>query len=347
MKELLTLAKNKTKIFCIICFISILILIWSLFGRKIEKYQNNNSTPFPIDIVYTWTGEKFTNDIRTSNNNELQYSLRSIMEYVPWVNHIYILMNSPKKTPSWFNNKYKDIITIYGHDEIFPKHIKVPNTNSNVIETTIHTIPNLKEHFIYFNDDIFLGRLTKYTDFFTDDGKIVLPDNYFMDNNINLLKNNKEDILNIKYPKYTSKAWQYHIPFPLRKKYINEFHKEYKDYIYWIQTESNDRKIVGCNICDKFNLYCPCQHTLFDIQRYMYDKNMVYSKKMNEYEKNWYNYFEASQIMKLDVNSFVNNKPKFFCINDTEENAEKREAVKEKINLILQKFYTIKSYFEK
>jgi hypothetical protein len=339
--------KNNKTFYCIICLVSIIILLWSLFGKKIEKYQNSNITPFPIDIVYTWTGEKFTNDIRTSYNNELQYSLRSIIEYAPWVNHIYILMNSPKKTPSWFNDNYKDIITIYGHDEIFPKHIKAPNTNSNVIETTIHTIPNLTEHFIYFNDDLFLGKLTKYTDFFTNDGKIVLPKNYFIDNKINLLKKDKEDILKIKYPKYTSKAWQYHIPFPLRKKYIKEFHNEYKDYIYWIQTESNDRRYVGCNVCTKYNLHCPCQHTIFDIQRYMYDKNMVYSKEMKDFDKNWYNLFEASNILNLDINKFINNKPLFYCMNDTEENPNKREPVKEKLNLILENFYPVKPYFEK
>tara|TARA_Y100000385_G_scaffold266654_1_gene302021 strand:+ start:51 stop:290 length:240 start_codon:yes stop_codon:yes gene_type:complete len=79
----------------------------------------------------------------------------------------------------------------------------------------------------------------------------------------------------------------------------------------------------------------------------MYDKNMVYSKKMNDYEKNWYNYFEAPKIMKLDINSFVNNKPKFFCMNDTEENPNKRKSVKEKLNLILENFYSVKPYFEK
>ena len=79
----------------------------------------------------------------------------------------------------------------------------------------------------------------------------------------------------------------------------------------------------------------------------MYDKIMVYSKNMNNHEKNWYNYFEAPKIMKLDINSFANNKPKFFCMNDTEENINKRESVKEKLNLILENFYPVKPYFEK
>ena len=79
----------------------------------------------------------------------------------------------------------------------------------------------------------------------------------------------------------------------------------------------------------------------------MYDKNMVYSKEMNDFDKNWYNYFEASAILNLDINKFINNKPLFYCMNDTEENPNKREPVKEKLNLILENFYPVKPYFEK
>ena len=79
----------------------------------------------------------------------------------------------------------------------------------------------------------------------------------------------------------------------------------------------------------------------------MYDKNMVYSKDMNDFDKNWYNYFEAPKIMKLDINKFINNKPLFYCMNDTEENPNKRKPLKEKLNLILENFYPVKPYFEK
>ena len=37
------------------------------------------------------------NDDAHDNNNELQYSIRSVIKYAPWINKIYILMNPPKK----------------------------------------------------------------------------------------------------------------------------------------------------------------------------------------------------------------------------------------------------------
>ena len=90
-------------------FIMILILIVIFF--LINNYlTNDESPPFPIDVVYTWKGEEVTNDIRSSYNHELQYSLRSIDLYAPWVNKIYILTDYPKKYPSWIKNDNNKII---------------------------------------------------------------------------------------------------------------------------------------------------------------------------------------------------------------------------------------------
>jgi len=47
--------------------------------------KRKNTTPFPIDVVYTWKGENKSNNIRYGYNNEIKYSLRSIEAYAPWV----------------------------------------------------------------------------------------------------------------------------------------------------------------------------------------------------------------------------------------------------------------------
>ena len=96
----------------IILFLSIVFLIYKINTIKYEENYSNLSLtptpPFKIDIVYTWAGENHNkNNERLSDNNELKYSLRSVMKYAPWVNKIYILMNPPKKKPSWFNKNYK------------------------------------------------------------------------------------------------------------------------------------------------------------------------------------------------------------------------------------------------
>ena len=48
-------------------------------------------------------------------------------------------------------------MTVVPHAEIMPADA-LPTFNSHAIETSLHHIPGLAEHWLYFNDDFFLGR---------------------------------------------------------------------------------------------------------------------------------------------------------------------------------------------
>src|SRR6185437_13294000 len=58
-------------------------------------------------------------------------------------------------------------ISIIDHTEIFKDKKDLPTFNSQAIESNLHRIPHLAEHFIYFNDDFFLGAPVQHKDFFT------------------------------------------------------------------------------------------------------------------------------------------------------------------------------------
>jgi hypothetical protein len=53
---------------------------------------------------------------------------------------------------------------------IFPDRSSLPTFNSNAIELQLHRIPDLSRKFLYFNDDVFLGRATSVNDFITPKG---------------------------------------------------------------------------------------------------------------------------------------------------------------------------------
>ena len=58
-------------------------------------------------------------------------------------------------------------VKIVDHTEIFGDNKPLlPVFNSRSIETKIHRIPGLAEHFIYFNDDMILLRPVSKSDFF-------------------------------------------------------------------------------------------------------------------------------------------------------------------------------------
>ncbi|MFF7654319.1 stealth family protein [Streptomyces sp. NPDC007983] len=143
---------------------------------------------FPIDVVYTWvdgsdprwqrrraavTGEgggyheQAANAARYANRDELRYSLRSLHLYAPWVRHIYIVTD--RQVPPWLALDHPGI-TVVDHEEIFDDLGVLPTFNSHAIETRLHHIKGLAEHFLYFNDDVFLGSPVTPQDFFLANG---------------------------------------------------------------------------------------------------------------------------------------------------------------------------------
>ena len=310
----------------------IILIVFFIYYLIIKLYNKKKSSPFPIDVVYTWAGEKQSINDRLSNNDELKYSLRSIFQYMPWINHIYILMNPPKKKPSWFNEKYKKKITIIDHYDTYFDKQYLPTTNSHSIETTLHNIPNLSEHFIYFNDDFFIGKPLSYLDFFTPDAKIV-----YCENNLNNCKNlqikNKEKKINFKLPIHCGLS--YHLPFPNKKNIIKKFNNTYPDYIHWIRSIKK-RKNDGNDICSINNLKDWCQQQHSPIMKYAKDNDNAVSKKILDSDIKFYYNGNINELQNL-----YSNPPKFFCINDTDnfKNLDDKNKYYNFVNNILEKFY--------
>jgi Stealth protein CR2, conserved region 2/Stealth protein CR1, conserved region 1/Stealth protein CR3, conserved region 3 len=139
---------------------------------------------FPIDVVYTWVDladpalreqlgryrpdgakEAIAGTVRWACHEELRFSLRSLELYAPWVNKIHIVTNGQK--PAWLSTHPK--VRLVTHSEILePEYL--PTFNSHVIESALHRIPGLSEHYLYLNDDLMLLRPLKPHHFFTATG---------------------------------------------------------------------------------------------------------------------------------------------------------------------------------
>jgi hypothetical protein len=133
----------------------------------------------PFDVVYTWVaehdperdkymGKKIVDDstsvYRYNNTNELLYSIKSLKKYCNAVSTIYIVVKDGQ-TPDFID--FSDpSIKLIRHSEIMPISA-LPTFNSCAIELCLHKIPNLLNHYVYFNDDIFVNRKLKWRDLFT------------------------------------------------------------------------------------------------------------------------------------------------------------------------------------
>ena len=94
----------------------------------------------------------------------LPYWFRAVEQFAPWVRKIHFVTWG--HVPAFLNLSAPKL-RVVRHDEFIPAEY-LPTFSSHTIEMNIHRIPGLAEHFIYFNDDMFLLRPMAETDFFRD-----------------------------------------------------------------------------------------------------------------------------------------------------------------------------------
>ena len=153
---------------------------------------NGTATCENVDVVYTWVngtdpalikvweevaGKKMSaaGMRRLRDYGILRFSVRSIEKYVPFARNIIFVTNG--QVPSWYDDSpdAKHNGRIVTHRQIFPSPpTDLPTFNSNAIEANLRNIPGLPECVLYLNDDFFVGRPLKITDFVAKDGTLRL-----------------------------------------------------------------------------------------------------------------------------------------------------------------------------
>ena len=134
---------------------------------------------YPIDIIITWVdgndpvwqaekdrySGKTSGDTRQKRYREwdsLKYLFRGIEKFAPWVNRVFLVTCG--HLPEWLNTENPKFRHIRHSDYIPAEYL--PTFSSRPIDMNFHRIEELSEHFIYFNDDMFLIRPVEPSDFF-------------------------------------------------------------------------------------------------------------------------------------------------------------------------------------
>ncbi|WP_240982409.1 stealth family protein [Streptomyces sp. S3(2020)] len=148
---------------------------------------------FPVDAVYTWVdgddpamaakrrahqalshdtiAPRETGASRYTSHDELRYALRSLEMYAGFVRHVYLVTDS--QIPDWLDPRAAGL-TVIDHRDILPADA-LPVFNSHAIESRLHHIPGLSEHYLYFNDDVFINRPVRAEHFFHGNGIARIP----------------------------------------------------------------------------------------------------------------------------------------------------------------------------
>lgn len=94
----------------------------------------------------------------------MPYWFRAVEKFTPWVRKVHFVTCG--HVPSFLNLDAPKLHHVRHSDYIPAEYL--PTFSANTIEMNIHRIPDLAEHFIYFNDDSFMLRPMPETSFFRD-----------------------------------------------------------------------------------------------------------------------------------------------------------------------------------
>ena len=342
-----------------------LYLITSIFYTLI-KSEKEALFEHSIDIVYLWvdgndpewketknyhasflkSSQKNiadeVNDNRFADHEELRYSLRSIWMYAPFINHIYIVTMNQR--PKWLLDHPK--ITLVDHKEIFKNPNDLPTFNSQAIESNLHRIPNLSEHFIYFNDDVFLGTPVSPFNFFCLGDKVKVLFEKSLSPSGPLLES---ELSNPNSNTSYRKAWRNtnafldklykserrrrlrHAPFALRKSFIEQAEREFP-FVFESNSSHKFRSDEDYNITNGLLQYY--WHYNNKITKGNMT-NMMVSLRDDNYIDN--NKKDFENIKKLKINCF--------CLQDVM--GENSEETKKLLSEFLNAYYPQPAPWEK
>lgn len=302
--------------------------------EKLKALSENTLPPFPIDVVFTWVdssdskwqenyrlnvnnqsdniGLHATDQARFMNHDELYYSVYAVQNFMPWVRKIFIV--TAGQTPKWLDDTHQEI-HIVDHSEIIESQY-LPTFNSHVIEANLHRIPGLSEHFIYFNDDVFVARPLKASHFFESNGVASL----FVANKT--FQNMRDrglitptitaaekaiSLLQTRFPNAALRSPLAHTYVPLRKSFYEKA---------WSWFESDIRLFLNNKVRHNGEL----NMATFLIPWLMYLEGSAVTRLEICYYFNIRGSFASRQYQKLLHKQKLGHQPHSFCINDAHSN---------------------------
>lgn len=134
--------------------------------RKREAYLDDTA---PVSSIQS---------TRFASSGEIRFAVQSLLQFCPFLRRIYVVTDDQHPSELDTILAAHSNVRIVDHREAFGEHADLlPVFSSRSIETVVHRIPGLAEHFLYLNDDIFVGRKMKAEDFF-DQGIPIIRGNF-------------------------------------------------------------------------------------------------------------------------------------------------------------------------
>lgn len=317
-------------------------------------HRHPDDVCFPVDVVYTWVdgadpawlrrraaaeGRAYhaeaANAARYANRDELRYSLRSLHQFAPWVRTVHLVTDD--QVPAWLETDHPRI-RVVSHREVFADGRLLPTFNSHAIESQLHHIEGLAEHFLYLNDDVFLGRLTSPQLFFVPNGlsrfflsKAHIPQGPPQAEEVPVTvagKNNREVLAQRFGAVITQKSK--HVPHALRRSVLFEIEREFA--VRHRRTSGNRFRSL-----DDLSVTSSLHH------HYAYLTGRAVPGELR------YDYFDLAHAgTEARLGRLLTTRDRdTFCVNDTVSDGEDLAAQTRLVHAFLQEYLPFRSPFER
>ena len=168
----------------------------------------------------------------------LKYWFRAIEKNMSWINRVFFVTNG--QFPEWLNLKCSKLRFVR-HSDYMPEEY-LPTFSANPIELNLHRIDDLSEHFVFFNDDMFVMNAVEESDFFQNglpkypaslhsivplSGKSEEIMSHIYVNDMTLINKN----FNIKELRKNGKIWFNPVKVGLRNALISAFLANHNGYV--------------------------------------------------------------------------------------------------------------------
>ncbi|MCA0403742.1 MAG: Stealth CR1 domain-containing protein [Proteobacteria bacterium] len=296
----------------------------------------------PIDVVYTWVNASdlnWQNEFReyqnysSSNyakhpsrfrdNGELKYSLLSLEKFAPWVNRIFIIKKAYQfPSITHLTEETQNKISWVDEINLKPPALSLdkfyPTFNSLAIEANLHRITDLSERFIYFNNDMFLGKACEPSFFFPQDlARVSIRQNYLLNNNLTLffLK-----LFSTKHPRHIINAFNLFqqnigelppLGLPFYRLPLHQCSPLLKSSYDWLWAQENIAESLLETSSAKFRKASNI-HTVF-----LSSLVNLWLKKASLFKENDIKIYLHHSNMQKKLSRLAKLKPTRFCVNDS------------------------------
>lgn len=117
-------------------------------------------------------------DFHYRDNGWMRYWFRSVERFAPWVNKIHFVTCGQK--PDWLVEDHPKLHLV-NHEDFMPSRY-LPTFCSRSIELNAHRIAGLSDHFVLFNDDVFLLQPVTPEFFFKGGNPVLISNLRYPDN---------------------------------------------------------------------------------------------------------------------------------------------------------------------